>query len=105
MAAKSPVLLQTACIEASNPMCGARKAVCRVIMDSGSQRSYITKRLKDEIGLERCGTEVLSIGTFGGRASFPKEHDLVKVAVRCQSSETLYMEAVVTEKICSPLEG
>ena len=105
MATKNPVLLQTACVEASNPACEERKAVCRLIMDSGSQRSYITRKLKDEIGLEGCGTEVLSIGTFGGKTSSPKEHDVVKVAVRCNNSATLYMEVVVTEKICSPLVG
>ena len=98
------ILLQTACVEASNPRCKDRGVACRLIMDSGSQKSYITRRLSDELGLRKCGSEVLSIGTFGGAANFQKEYEIVEVAMQSKCAQVLYLRAVVVEKICSPLQ-
>ena len=59
---KTPVLLQTA----TAPAYGKSTTIqARIILDSGSQRSYTTNQLKDELALETVRTDMISIKTFG----------------------------------------
>ena len=37
----------------------------RILLDSGSQRSYVTKQLKEKLGLDSLRTETLNLNTFG----------------------------------------
>lgn len=55
----TPVLLQTARLHLFNPDSGESRAVARAIMDSGSQRTYVTARLRDELDLTTTETEAL----------------------------------------------
>ena len=59
------VFLQTAQAKVCNPMNPQLVARVRVILDNGSQRSYITCRVKDMIDLKPENTQCLSIVTFG----------------------------------------
>ena len=45
------ILLQTALVEAHDPQNPSKRVKLRVIMDSGSQRSYVTQRVKDTLAL------------------------------------------------------
>ena len=59
--ADTPVLLQTAQAyihKPSNPSCGM---TIRLMLDRGSQRSYITQRVKDMLGLESKRAEEVRI--------------------------------------------
>ena len=98
------ILLQTARVQLMNPTT-VKKGSCRLILDTGSQRTYISRKMQMDLGLKAAGTEYLSIGAFGGGTTRAKEHDVVEIAVQGGNSETLYMKAVVVEKICSPLQG
>ena len=54
---RKPVLLQT-----------ARNLVeVRLLLDSGSQKSYLTERARELLGIEPTGDQLLSIATFGSR--------------------------------------
>ena len=97
------VLLQTARVKVIDPKTD-KKVTCRLILDTGSQRSYITKRLQRAIGLEVTNTEFLSIGAFGGGSTRGKEHDVVEIGINSDTSETIFMRAVVVEKICNTLQ-
>ena len=59
------VFLQTAQTDVSNSMNPQLVAKVRVILDNGSQRSYITYRVKKMIDLMPENTQCLSIATFG----------------------------------------
>ena len=63
--AKKAVLLQMAkgyISKAQNP---GEKVIARLIFDSGSQRSYVPERLRDDLGLPSVSKETLTINGFG----------------------------------------
>lgn len=55
----TPVLLQTACVTVYNPNCPETSHNIRLILDSGSQRSYLTNDIKEALGLETTHSETL----------------------------------------------
>ena len=63
--AQTPILLQTARLRLFKLSSGKPCIAARAIMDSGSQRTYITSRLRDQLNLSTMGTESLQIKTFG----------------------------------------
>lgn len=73
---KTNVLMQTATTVIKN-MEGNLSRPVRVILDSGSQRTYVTERLAKDIKLELGVSENLSITTFGVNQS---------TRVQCKSS-------------------
>ena len=58
-------LLQTAICVISNPLYPERETKVRVLLDQGSQRSYITSQLKEKLNLPVLGKENMIIKTFG----------------------------------------
>ena len=72
-------------------------------MDSGSQRSYLTQRVKDTLALVAKDNQCLSIAAFGSRRGDPKFCELVRVAIRLRSGHKENLELVVVPHICDPL--
>ena len=58
-------LLQTARTVAYNIAKPKMATIVCILFDSGSQRSYLTRRLMDQLQLESTGGQTLSIATFG----------------------------------------
>ena len=63
--ANKSVLLQTARSMVYNPDIPQSRMEVRAIFDLGSQRSYITNRIKDQLALTPSGEQRMSILTFG----------------------------------------
>ena len=97
------ILLQTALVEAYNPDDPSLTVKLRVIMDSGSQQSYLTQHVKDTLALVARDNQCLSIAAFGSRRGDPKFCELVHVAIRLRSSHKQNLELVVVPHICDPL--
>ena len=74
---KKAVLLQTARAIVHNPMNPEAGLEIRVLLDSGSQRSYITDRAVKLLQLMPKGEQTLLIATFGAF----KEHTMVCTVV------------------------
>ncbi|XP_042148820.1 uncharacterized protein LOC121837293 [Ixodes scapularis] len=94
---KPAVLLQTvtAWAEGTN-----RRKLARIIFDSGSQRSFITEELSQRLDCKLLGTEILTIGVFGGEST---EHTFrrVQVTLRDQHYNKEYdIDALETPTIC-----
>ena len=62
---KRSMLLQTAQGEVFNIDNKDHKIIVRVVFDSGSQRSYVTKRVKDYLNLQVAAREQIYLKTFG----------------------------------------
>ena len=62
---KNTVLLQTAKAAVYNPGNGHRKMTIAIILDGGSQRSYVTERIQDALNLSVSHSESLTIKPFG----------------------------------------
>ena len=96
-------LLQTALAKLSE---NGREVTIRVLLDSGSQRSYIRiKNIAESLGLQGP-SEVLSVATLGGETSESKKFQKVRFTlspIRGHPTEAVEMEALTLSKICNPL--
>ena len=78
----------------------------RVLLDSGSQRSYITKKLADRLDL-RGPTETLNVSTFGEPKTQTRKMRRVNISVGSiegVESCPVEMKVLAVETICKPLE-
>ena len=58
------VLMQTATTEVKNPD-STRSETIRLLLDSGSQRTYITENLAEKLKLKKTGEQEIKLATFG----------------------------------------
>ena len=99
---KVQVLLQTAktCAYVES---GTTLLPVRVLLDSGSQRSYITNHLKRKLGMIPIKTETLNLNTFGNDKFSKKDCDLIKLRLQGKHGEDVNISALSFEAICSPV--
>ena len=75
----------------------------RVILDSGSQSSYITNHLKRKLGLIPTKTDTLNLNTFGNEKFSKRDCDLIKLRLQRKHGEDVNIFALSFEAICSPV--
>ena len=97
------VLLQTAVAGVYNPTDHSQRRRIRVVLDSGSQRSYLTERMKQDLRLEAVSTQLLSIATFGSKRAQAKPCDVVTLGILTRSGPDLKVNFFVVPHICDPL--
>jgi len=91
-------LLQTALAKLS---VNGQEVAIRVLLDSGSQRSYIRKNIAESIGLQGP-SELLSVATLGGNTSETKRFQRVRFTlspILGHPLGTVEMEALTIPKI------
>lgn len=101
----TPVLLQTAQATVYNPHRPECKVKARIILDSGSQRTYLTDNLKNILQLPVLESKQVSIKTFG---STDERLELVEVAalgIELKGEPNLSLSAFTVPLICQPLQG
>ena len=97
------ILLQTAKAGVVNPETFDRTE-CRILFDSGSQRSYIASEWCSKLMLSPIRKEKLLINTFGDMNAGIKEIDVVRVKLINKKEEDCgFFELLVVPLICSPL--
>ena len=95
------VLLQTAQVLVSNPENPQHKINARLIFDTGSQRSYVSECLREELACPTVKTETLVIRTFGATTGELKSHDMVKVCIQGFNSErNIDVHAYAVNTVC-----
>ena len=99
------ILLQTAQAVVFNPDDRQRSKRVRIILDNGSQRSYISKQLKTELSLQSKGEQSMSIMTFGSRADDSRVCEVVNVCMEVRGGQTKQLTLFVVPLICEPLTG
>ena len=76
---QTPVLLQTAKVYLHNPQSDNKSHVTvMLVMDSGSQRTFLTNRARQTLNLNTLGSERLSINTFGTTTEADSDCDIVE---------------------------
>ena len=100
---KDAILLQTAQAVAFNLDQPSRKLEAQILMDSGSQCSYITKRACRLLALRPIGTKSITIMTFGSREEQPTECDIVKLGIELRGGGCLELKLLSVTHICEPI--
>ena len=100
---KRSVFLQTAAAEVVRPDDERYCKHVRLVLDSCSQRSYITEELKNQLGLPVIGKDSLLIKTFGESDARLRLCEIVQVGIKTASGETVYIQTYVVPVICGPL--
>ncbi|XP_074028329.1 uncharacterized protein [Leptinotarsa decemlineata] len=94
-------LLQTVVVKIVN---NDKQKLIRTLLDSGSQRSYISRQCAAELRLDSVRQENIVQGVFGGFQSEPKIHDVYNIIIQ-NPNNTFETEVNVVEqvKICNNL--
>lgn len=80
-----------------------RGMVVRLMLDGGSQRSYLTQRVRDALGLQAEHTEKVQIKTFGSDNVTTKTVEVVKLAISLKTGNTIQLMFSTVLMICEPL--
>lgn len=88
VSASTPVLLQTAQALTYKPGHSAVKRKARLILDSGSQRTYVSTRLREHLRLPTESSERISIRTFGSTKENSQCVDVVRLCVTIDKEKT-----------------
>ena len=97
------VLLQTAHALAFAEPSG-RAVQVRILLDSGSQLSYVTERLQHQLGLKHTKFEKLHLNTFGSNCYKTQTCAVVRFYIRgLQNGKPVAISALTSPTICSPL--
>jgi hypothetical protein len=102
---RTPVLLQTARAIVSNPYEPDCRTEVQLIFDGGSQRSYITDRLSQELHLYTESIETVLIKTFGCSVDQTQICNVVNVDLEVSDGSTLRLCLLSVPFICDPLAG
>lgn len=96
--AKGTVLLQTAKAMVVNDV-NSKIAHVRILLDTGSQRTYITSRLKSRLNLSPVKSETLHLNTFGDERYTKQQCDVVNLWLQGSQGE-IKISALCFPKIC-----
>ena len=99
------VFLQTARAVIHNPSNSHVSLEVRLLLDSGSQKSYISERARELLHLDAIGEQSLSIATFGSYRSSMKVCPIVNVGICLGGYPSMSLSLYVMPTICEPLVG
>ena len=102
---RTPVLLQTATTMAYSRERLTRPQKVRLILDSGSQKSYVSAKLRDILKLSAEQSIAVAIKTFGAETEKVQNCDIVKLLLKTKSGTDLELSLHTVPFICEPLSG
>ena len=96
------MLLQTATVT----VCGdtGSKASVRVLLDSGSQRTFMTHQLARKLNLSSQSNETLLVSTFGGKKPHNLNTYVVHFTVVIKKNISMLLHANVVPEITGPVQ-
>ena len=75
----------------------------RVVMDTGSQLSYITEAARKRLALATAGRRVMSIMTFGAAEGSDQNCEYVRVGIKLRNGQAHPVTLFCVPTICEPL--
>ena len=98
--------MQTATAVVNSKRNNCNRVKYRLLFDSGSQRTYVSRTLADAIEAETIRTKYLAVGTFGASATECLPRDVVSITISDRADqESIQIEPIVAEKICNPIQS
>ena len=107
ISSENSVLLQSARAVITDPNNPSLEVNVRVFLDSCSQRSYISQRLRDVLKLPTVRTDQLMIKTFGSESEQLTDCDLTTICMTSAEPDgiSMYLNAYTVPFICSPISN
>jgi len=96
------ILLQTVSSKVSSSPSGSFSNT-RLLLDSGSQRSYISESLRQKLGLKTIRQERILIKPFGKSEKVAQTLDIVQVFVQVDFERSFCLEVICFPHLCDPL--
>ena len=97
------VQLQTARATAFNPNYRSKTCSVRIVMDTGSQRSYITDRVGEMLALASVREQCMTIMTFGASEGTTCVCGCVEVGIKLRKGCSQLLTIFTVPTICEPL--
>ena len=98
------MFLQAAQAVVYNPQQPEVKVRARIILDSGSQRTYLTNNLKNTLQLPTLEKKEVSIKTFRSTVERLELVEVVALGVELKGEPDLSLSAFTLPLICQPLQ-
>ena len=100
------VLLQTANATVCSPADPTRTATVKVVMDGGSQRSFVAYDVTKQLGLPTLQDEWICLNPFGSReGSAASCVQIVRLRVQCTDGGVIDLDCVVSNTMCPPVHN
>ena len=100
------VLMQAVTVVISSKQNNYNRVKFRLLFGSGSQRTYVSRKLVVAIEAEIIRTEYLAVGTFRASTTEYLPIDVVSITVSDRADqESIQIETIVVEKICNPIQS
>ena len=100
---RGAVLLQTANVHIYDPDNPQNSMDVRAILDTRSQQSYTSQRVKDTLRLKPCHKQLLSVMTFASSDQQTQNRDVVRIGLATRDGTSQEVELFTVPFICQPL--
>ena len=84
---------------------GSRNVEAKILLDEGSQQSFVTEDLMESLALQPHSQERINISSFGSTCPSSCTLDTVIVNLLTKSGETLQLSVLVAPLIATPLQN
>ena len=99
------IILQSAVVLLKNPST-QKQIAAKMILDTGSQRSYISQKVRRHLNLKTNRTEEISIDSFGEQSTGLKKYNLVAFNISTKSTtDKAKVRALDVKRLCNRLKG
>ena len=102
---KVPTLLQTARVKVRAPGKLAPVIETRILLDTGSQRSYISRQLSEALGLKEEKRETLLVKAFAAEEEKLQVCSVVSLRVETRAGSSIVLSLLAIPIICGPITG
>ena len=100
----SPILLQTARANVYKSGSPEKRVAVAILLDSGSQGTHVTAKVKESLGLTSNGQQTILVKTFGSTEENTQTADIVDLSVITEQGDAIQLTAYVVPFICEPLQ-
>ena len=100
-----PTLLQTARVKVRAPGKLAPVIETRILLDTGSQRSYISRQLSEVLGLKEEKRETLLVKAFAAEEEKLQVCSVVSLRVETRAGSSIVLSLLAIPIICGPITG
>ena len=103
LASDEQVLMQTATVEVENLEKSGKQTI-RLLLDTGSQRSYVTEQLADKLQLPIKGSETLTVYTFNTSKPRQLQTPVTELRLLTKDGSSLHLRVNAVPKITGTLQ-